>query len=88
VGPGIGEAGSMVRKITILLVAASLAACASPEIWHKSGVSQQDVNADTTACQSAARRSSEGTSFVYAHVTSYNYFNNCMADRGYLVSIF
>jgi hypothetical protein len=75
------------RSLTLLLLALSLTAC-STEVWRKPGVSQQEVNIDTMTCQSAARRSAEGTNMVYAKVATYNYFNNCMADRGYLVSVF
>jgi hypothetical protein len=75
------------RTFTILLLAISLAAC-SAEVWRKSGATEQDVNIDTMACQSAARSSAVGTNVIYGHVASYNYFNNCMAARGYLVSVF
>jgi hypothetical protein len=85
--PVVCKAVTTMRTFTILLLAISLAAC-SAEVWRKSGASEQDVRVDTMACQSAAQRSSAGTNPVYAHVESYNYFNNCMTDRGYLVSIF
>ena len=87
-GPVIGKADTTMRILTLLFVAATLTACASPEVWRKSGANQDEVSADTAVCQNAARHVGEGTNFVYAHVTSYNYFNNCMASRGYLVSMF
>ena len=75
------------RSLTLLLLALALTAC-STEVWRKTGASQQEVNIDTMACQSAAQRSAQGTNMIYGKVASYNYFNNCMADRGYLVSVF
>jgi hypothetical protein len=86
--PLIGKAVTMMRMITILAVAASLTACASPEVWHKSGATQQDVDATTGACQSVAQHIRASSNAVYGGLTSYNYFNNCMVDHGYQVSMF
>ena len=80
----------MIRTITFLLVAASLAACSSPEVWRKTGASEQAVRADTLACQGAAQRGSDndGGGFLYEHLSNYNYFQRCMSDHGYQVSLF
>jgi hypothetical protein len=85
--PVIGEASAMIRAIGIVLIAAALSAC-SADVWRRSGATEQDVRIDTVACQNAARRSSESSGLIYAQLTSYNYFNNCMAARGYLVSLY
>jgi hypothetical protein len=85
--PVIGEASAMMRATGIVLIAAALSAC-SAEVWHRSGATEQDVRIDTVACQSAARRSSENSGPIYAQLSSYNYFNNCMAARGYVVSLY
>jgi len=80
----------MFRTIIVVLVAASLAACSSPEVWRKSGASQQVVRADTDACHGAAQRSSDadGGGYLYEQLANYNYFDRCMADHGYLVSLY
>jgi hypothetical protein len=81
----------MGRIFTIILVAASLAAslsACSTEVWRKAGASEEDATLDTAACQIAARRTTDGANVVYGKVYAYNYFNNCMASRGYQVSVF
>jgi outer membrane PBP1 activator LpoA protein len=84
--PVSGEASAMIRTITLVLVAASLAAC-SAEVWHRPGASQEDARADTAACQNAAQRSGD-SSGVYRQVSAYNYFHRCMAARGYHASLY
>jgi hypothetical protein len=76
----------MIRTITLVLVAAALAAC-SAEVWHRPGASQEDYRADATACQNAAQRSADGGG-IYGQVSTYNYFHRCMAARGYSASIY
>jgi hypothetical protein len=85
--PASGEAGAMMRVMMIVLVSVALTGC-SAEVWHRPGASEQEARADTAVCQYAAARSSEGSGVVYEQVASYNYFNNCMAARGYLVSVY
>jgi hypothetical protein len=82
-----GEVSAMIRIMMIVLVAAGLAGCSS-EVWRRSGGNEQDARADTAACQGAAQQTSQGDGLVYRQFSSYNYFNNCMAERGYLVSVY
>jgi hypothetical protein len=78
----------MMRVMMIALAAVALTGCSSPEVWQRPGATEQEARVDMAACHYAAQRNSQGTGVIYEQVVSYNYFNHCMAARGYLVSLY
>jgi hypothetical protein len=77
----------MLKVITMLLVAASLAAC-SPEVWQRPGASQLDVTTDTISCQSAAEQfGARSGGYIYGQLMKSDYFDRCMSARGYRVTL-
>ena len=71
----------------LAVLAASLAAC-SPEVWQRPGASEQDVTADTNSCLNAAELFGDRSGgIVYGQLMKSDYFDRCMLDRGYRVTL-
>jgi len=77
----------MKNVITLILAAALLSACASPEVWHRGATSQQVAEADVAACHYRAAREGYGSG-IYGGVAGYDFVHRCMAALGYHASIY
>jgi hypothetical protein len=70
--------GRLLRTAGALLALALLAGCARP-IWTKPGVTQQEYNADSYACDRDMRESG----LLGGSVAPPDFYNRCMRARGY-----
>jgi len=76
----------MKSVITLILAAALLAGCASPEAWQRPGTPEQVAAADAAACHTQAQRDGYGAS-LYGGIAGYDYVHRCMASLGYHASV-
>jgi hypothetical protein len=77
----------MKSTIALILAAALLAACASPEVWRRPGTTEQVAAVDISACRTRAARDGYASG-IYGQIAGYDYVHRCMADLGYHASLY
>ena len=86
------------KKISALILAAGLAACAQPHIFTKAGANNQSFNADKLECTAIANSVAQqysgfGNIYMIAAIAESNQrnrtdvFDTCMQARGYTLTI-
>jgi len=73
--------------IPLILAACVLSACASPEVWHRAGTTQQLADVDAATCRARAAHEVYGN-ILYDGIVGYNYVHRCMASLGYHASLY
>jgi hypothetical protein len=76
----------MKSLIALLLTAAFLAGCASPEVWQRPDTPQQVASADAAACRTRAEHEGYGGS-IYGGIAGYDYVHRCMVSLGYRAAL-